>query len=584
MEDKCACPLAATLAGFATGHEERSFQRLGVKKAFCFGNLTYVIWIPIRWYSKIAQIPPGFVELPLRMAEEDGSLKETNHSIAIAWPWDLLSWLHRKNHLLQWASNTPQADIVIAENRRYWRALGNEESVQNLNLQNPEMTFPIFWHTDGVRVYKQQKCWIYSYSCANKKGPSLSSKLMMLLVREPLIWKPFTHDRIGELVGWIQRVLQTGRFPATDFNGDPWPAGSAEAGRANNLIAGGYMFAFSGFKGDWEARVVVHKLQRSYNHNNICEHCPASKLDTAFNYRNFALDAAYLDVCFTHAQFMIMTPEHLRSSWQSVPGWTKDRNLEETCASVSCCVFPTGLINEEILCLHFGIKWFVVSGFTVPRLIVQSGEYFFGGLTQDLLHVLHQGVACCVIPALVCAHFESKFGDALTLKQYDRLLQTEVWQHYKAWCRKTKVPGCGHRFTLGRFGRESWGTQPELQSCYKAYTVKMMIYWLHAFLFDVQAEATGGPERVCTSYALAKMQFDFDMSGPFLTDSMRRDAVTMGRSFLLFYHQLCSENLGQERRNFKMIPKFHSFLHLLLYVERTSRNPRPEIPKLRFMS
>ncbi|CAE7256487.1 unnamed protein product [Symbiodinium pilosum] len=404
------------------------------------------------------------------MAEEDGSLKETNHSIAIAWPWDLLSWLHRKNHLLQWASNTPQADIVIAENRRYWRALGNEESVQNLNLQNPEMTFPIFWHTDGVRVYKQQKCWIYSYSCANKKGPSLSSKLMMLLVREPLIWKPFTHDRIGELVGWIQRVLQTGRFPATDFNGDPWPAGSAEAGRANNLIAGGYMFAFSGFKGDWEARVVVHKLQRSYNHNNICEHCPASKLDTAFNYRNFALDAAYLDVCFTHAQFMIMTPEHLRSSWQSVPGWTKDRNLEETCASVS--------------------------------------------------------VACCVIPALVCAHFESKFGDALTLKQYDRLLQTEVWQHYKAWCRKTKVPGCGHRFTLGRFGRESWGTQPELQSCYKAYTVKMMIYWLHAFLFDVQAEATGGPERVCTSYALAKMQFDFDMSGPFLTDSMRRDAVT----------------------------------------------------------
>ncbi|CAE7348426.1 MDN1, partial [Symbiodinium pilosum] len=139
-----------------------------------------------------------------------------------------------------------------------------------------------------------------------------------------------------EIVGWVQGVLQSGRFPATDFNGDPWPEGSAEAGRANELIAAGYMFAFSGFKGDWEARVVVHKLQRSYNHNNICEHCPATKLDTAFNYRNFALDAPYLDVRFTHAQFMMMTPPQLQSSWQTVPGWTKDRNLEaETAGGIN---------------------------------------------------------------------------------------------------------------------------------------------------------------------------------------------------------------------------------------------------------
>ena len=291
------------------------------------------VWGPGRWYAKIAEIPAGFVELPLRLPEVDGSIRETNHAVAINWPWDLLNWLHKKNHLLSWASNTPNSDRVYVENTRYWGALAGEESVQKLNLQDPGVTFPIFWHTDGVRVYKQQKCWIYSYSSALKKGPSLSSKLMMLLAREPLIWKPFTHDRIGEVVGWVQTVLQSGKFPATDFNGDPWPEGSAEAERANELIAGGYMFAFSGFKGDWEARVIVHKLQRGYNHNNICEHCPASRLDTAFNYRNFALDAPYLDVLFTHDQFMIMTPPEKQSSWQTVPGWTKDRNLEETSAS-----------------------------------------------------------------------------------------------------------------------------------------------------------------------------------------------------------------------------------------------------------
>ena len=194
--------------------------------------------------------------------------------------------------------------------------------------------------------------------------------------------------------------------------------------------------------------------------------------------------------------------------------------------------------------------------------------------------MLHQGVACCVIPALVCSHLEEKHGPALTLKQLDTLLQTDVWKHYKAWCRAAKVPGCGHRFTLTRFGRETWGTRPELQSCYKAYTVKMLIYWVHAFLHDVQAETAGGINLVCVSYALAKMQFDFDMSGPFLTDAMKNNAVRMGRSFLLFYQKLCSENHGKERCNFKVVPKFHSFLHLLLYVERTSRNPRLVIPVL----
>ena len=337
VADKCACSLAATLAEFSTGHEERSFQRLWVNHSVNNINIIsneqetfFSSGVPIRWYSKITKIPRGFVELPLRIPEMDGSIVNKNQAVAITWPWDLLNWLHKENHLLSWACNTPNSNRLFRENTLYWETLASEESVKNLKLQDPGRTIPIFWHTDGVRVYKQQKCWIYSYSSALKKGPSLSSKLMMLLVRETLIWKPFTHDRIGEIVGWVQGVLQSGRFPATDFNGDPWPEGSAEAGRANELIAAGYMFAFSGFKGDWEARVVVHKLQRSYNHNNICEHCPATKLDTAFNYRNFALDAPYLDVRFTHAQFMMMTPPQLQSSWQTVPGWTKDRNLEDS--------------------------------------------------------------------------------------------------------------------------------------------------------------------------------------------------------------------------------------------------------------
>ena len=297
-----------------------------------------------RWYATIADIPAGFVELPIRLPQPDGSVTETVHPTAVTWPWDLLNWLYRSGNLLKWAANDAEPEEVYQQNTQYWGMLAGERSVQKLGLQDPGLTFPIYWHTDGVRVYKQQKCWIYSYSTALKKGPSLSSKLMLLLVREPLLWKPHTHDRIGEVIGWIQTVLQSGRFPDTDFSGQAWPPGSLEASRANQLYAGGYMCAFSAFKGGWEARVQVHKLQRSYNHNNICEHCAASKLDNEYNYRNFSLSAPYLTAQFTHAQYLQMTPPEFRSSWENVPGWTKDRNLEEpsrTFAPVHLC-FPVG--------------------------------------------------------------------------------------------------------------------------------------------------------------------------------------------------------------------------------------------------
>ncbi|OLP77438.1 hypothetical protein AK812_SmicGene42495 [Symbiodinium microadriaticum] len=143
-------------------------------------------------------------------------------------------------------------------------------------------------------------------------------------------------------------------------------------------------------------------------------------------------------------------------------------------------------------------------------------------------------------------------------------LENNVWKHYKAWCRKTKVAGCGHRFNLTRFGREQWGSYPELQSCYKAYTVKMMIYWVYAFLCDENHNVPNGGNRLKLSYALAKMQWLFDRSGSFLSTAVKDEAVHLGKSFLLLYQSMAVENIQQHKKNWKIVPKFHSFLHLLL--------------------
>ena len=179
-----------------------------------------------------------------------------------------------------------------------------------------------------------------------------------------------------------------------------------------------------------------------------------------------------------------------------------------------------------------------------------------------------------MVPSLVCAHIDKKIGDGIRLQDLNSELEGRVWKHYKIWCRQCKVPGCGHRFNLSRFGRESWVTYPELHSCYKAYTVKMMIYWVHAFLSDEDVGVPGGDDRIHVSYSLSKMQWAVRPQW-FVSGYISQGGCCEVRKdfpFAVSVHG-CGKH-GSTKKNFKIVPKFHSLLHLLLYVKRTSRNPR----------
>ena len=185
---------------------------------------------------------------------------------------------------------------------------------------------PLYYHTDGVKVYKNQKCWIYSLASANRKGTSIKTKFVFLLFRDNQGIKDETHDAIGKLVAYITNTLMTGCYPMVDQNNSPWPQSSKEAARAGQYFCGGWKMAFSGFKGDWEARVIAHKLSRSYRSNSICEHCLASYLEE-FTFCDFRLSAACLQHRFSHEEFLLMNNSARQSSWVAVKGWTKDRNL-----------------------------------------------------------------------------------------------------------------------------------------------------------------------------------------------------------------------------------------------------------------
>lgn len=197
---------------------------------------------------------------------------------------------------------------------------------------------------------------------------------------------------------------------------------------------------------------------------------------------------------------------------------------------------------------------------------------------KDILHVLHQGVASIVIPTLVCAHLEAKYLN-ITLKELDSRLQREVFTHYTQWCRMrgNRITSCSHKFTAARFNKEKWRDVPELGSIYKASVVKSMQFWCASYLRENMSTTPGGQFRAYTMHAFAKFQRLLDLTGPFFTPEGAAEVTKYGRIALLCFQELTAQDYRRtdQRRGFKLTPKFHSLLEMLLYISSTNRNVRP---------
>ena len=249
------------------------------------------------------------------------------HETGVLWPWDCLQFLWNQQKFRGWAHDIEEdLEFRVEE---FWKHLEHLPFYTSLQLDNPAGTIPIAWHADGVKVYKTQKVWVYSFSSCIRKGPSLATKMLFVCIRDSLIVKFTTHDSVGRLIGYCMDVMMTGNFPEQDFEGAPFQPGSVEAQRAGSPFCGGWKFAFAAFKGDQEARVLIHKLVRNWAADSICEHCLASKLPNGFVYGDFSDNAAYFECLLSHSDFLALNPSEKQSAWVHVKGWQKDRNLDD---------------------------------------------------------------------------------------------------------------------------------------------------------------------------------------------------------------------------------------------------------------
>ena len=297
-------------------------------------------------------VHPSPVDIPLSVTNVNGDEAEQMVSTAVIWPWDFFSHLWESGKFLQWIADEPNE--ASRRTREYWSHCEHLDFFNRLGLSPEDCGFcvPLYFHTDGVKIYKNQKAWVYSLSSACRKGPSVSTKLVYILARDTMVVKHKTHDAIGKLSGYICDTLMSGCFPRRDHEGNDFEPGSPAAMRAGEPFASGWSMAFAGFKGDWEARAIVHKMTRYYRTTFICEHCMASyKMD--FTFGDFRPEANSQAIRFSHNDFLLLNPPNGQSSWLHVKGWTKDRNLEESLTWFQNHIF---IFRCGLIVLGLGLK------------------------------------------------------------------------------------------------------------------------------------------------------------------------------------------------------------------------------------
>ena len=190
-----------------------------------------------RWCRQVCTVQVGETAIPLKVSTKSGD--EVNVEAcptSILWPWDILHWMWKKGTFFGWVAD--EQNTASARCEDYWNHCTHLDFYARLQLEANQhrTTVPVFFHADGVRTYKAQKAWIYSFSSACRKGPSTKNKTCAVGNR---VIKDKTHDAIGKLMGYITSTMQSGQFPDRQPDGSPFAEGSLEASPCWNVLLWG---------------------------------------------------------------------------------------------------------------------------------------------------------------------------------------------------------------------------------------------------------------------------------------------------------------------------------------------------------
>ena len=238
--------------------------------------------------------------------------------------------------------------------------------------------------------------------------------------------KEAIHKLVADVTIWSMRCALKGVYPKVDPFGNPLQGSRGEKA-CSDLTPEGFRLGYHGFKADAKARREIHRFNRTYGHNKICETCFAERPnvngDPLLTFKNFYPHAAHLMTELSHREYVLSSDE--LSPWERMPG--------------------------------FHVK----------------------SLFRDPMHTIYLGSAKELLAS--CLGYWNKHGCLLGSNVDERLRW--VSQQQKRVCGAAGLRGSFKTFTPANTGLDKSNEFPELGSAFKACSVKTSI-WYFATLAD----------------------------------------------------------------------------------------------------
>ena len=432
-------------------------------------------------------------------------------------PHEVLAFLHE--HPPAWAhailggdDQTNFSDFwqFYADNNAEWYLA---HPVSTLSQEDKAKTIPIGIHGDDVHVYKTAArykvltmCWNSVF--AHNLGSMLSRFCMFMLPYDMLL--PGSLNQALEIISWSLQACFRGEWPLFNHDGGV-PTGKAFTKRGEKL-AGGFRMALSQIRGDMKFLKELFNFKSSYQHNNCCHRCVASKVIAIFSFKNVFLPfAQWLNNLYSHEFIM------------------------EKCFPFICSLCE-------------------IEGFHFSRVL------------QDALHGLNLGPAAHMVGGTLALLAE------IGRTRDSSLLQ--LWNRFDEWCREHRVVHRVPPFTSGMISMATKQTAsrkvPEWKC--KAHNCRLVAMWLSFYTNDMLHI----PVMLLANSALRMVTRFFgamERHGRFLSrehaEAMKQD----GLNFLAAYAACHKWALEKDEPHFPIKPKFHAFAHMVYDLD-TCENPR----------
>ena len=165
-------------------------------------------------------------------------------------------------------------------------------------------TIPVYVHFDGVTAYKasggNSEYFCISWSSAVCTGSSVHCKhLLTFLPSFRLIdtTDAWSLGALAKLVIHCMHTLETGAYPTETVDGVKIVSDDPP-----KTYFDGWRLCWAGFKHDWKAKVMIHRLKGlHYGANSVCECDLASALPGPFNFTAVSPGSMWERTLFTVA-------------------------------------------------------------------------------------------------------------------------------------------------------------------------------------------------------------------------------------------------------------------------------------------